>query len=196
MSQRNQETLPSETNAIAQLLQALSFAADKHRDQRRKGCDACPYINHLIEVADILSRVGSVGDIVTLQAAILHDTIEDTKTTAEELEVRFGPEVRRLVEELTDDKSLPKHERKRLQIEHAPSLSLRARQIKIADKISNVRDVTHFPPAHWPWQRRSDYLDWAEQVVAKLRGSNLPIEDLFETTIQEGRSVLTRLSAE
>ena len=182
----------SEAEATTSLLRALKFAADKHRDQRRKGSDACPYINHPIEVAEILSRVGRITDIVTLQGAILHDTIEDTETTAEELEMQFGPEVRRVVEEVTDDKRLPKVERKRLQVEHAPSLSIRAKQIKIADKISNVRDVAYFPPSHWPWQRRSDYLDWAEQVVTGLRGSNPLIEDLFDLTLKEGKSVLAR----
>lgn len=174
----------------ASLLTALKFAADKHRSQRRKGADACPYINHPIEVAEILSGVGNVSDLATLQAAILHDTIEDTQTTGHELEEHFGEEVRRLVEEVTDDKSLPKLERKRLQIEHAPHISSKAKLIKIADKISNVRDVTHFPPTHWPHQRRVEYLDWAEKVVEGLRGCSLAIEKLFEETLNEARSVL------
>ncbi|MCI0417965.1 MAG: HD domain-containing protein [Acidobacteria bacterium] len=182
-------------NSLTSLLRALHFAADKHRDQRRKGCDACPYINHLIEVAEILSRVGGIEDLATLQAAILHDTIEDTQTTGEEIEARFDAEVRRLVEELTDDKRLPKAERKRLQIEHAPDLSLKARVIKIADKISNVRDVTHFPPAHWPHPRRCEYLDWAEEVVAGLRGTNPAVEGLFDLTLREGRRILAGSSS-
>jgi (p)ppGpp synthase/HD superfamily hydrolase len=184
--------LPPEVSAITALLQALNFAACKHRDQRRKGNDACPYINHPIEVAEILNRVGGISDLVTLRAALLHDTIEDTETTGEELEAQFGLEVRQLVEELTDDKSLPKQERKRLQVERAPSLSLRAKQIKIADKISNIRDVAYFPPSHWYWQRRSDYFGWAEQVVARLRGCNLPLEELFDRTLRECRSVLAQ----
>lgn len=179
-----------EVPGIPSLFKALKFAADRHRNQRRKGSDAFPYINHLIEVADLLSRVGGVVDITTLEAAILHDTLEDTETTASELDGQFGSEVRRLVEEVTDDKKLPKQERKRLQVERAPWLSLPAKQIKIADKISNIRDVTYFPPSHWPWQRRSDYLDWAEQVVTGLRGSCPPLEDLFDQTIKEGRAVL------
>src|SRR5437762_7741677 len=166
-------------NTIAALLKALHFAAHKHRDQRRKDVEASPYINHPIEVAEILARVGGVTDLVILQAAVLHDTLEDTKTTPEELEAAFGPEVRRVVEEVTDDKRLPKLERKRLQIEHAPHLSARAKQIKLADKISNVRSVTQTPPADWPLQRRREYLDWTEQVVAGLRGCNASLESLY-----------------
>src|SRR6185436_9545412 len=129
-----------------------------------------------------------------LQAAILHDTIEDTQTTAEELESRFGAEVRRLVEEVSDDQRLPKAERKRLQIEHAPHLSPKAKLIKIADKISNVRDVTHSPPTHWPYQRRCEYLDWAEKVVAGLRGSNSAVDELFDYMLKEGRRLLASTS--
>ena len=175
---------------LTSLLSSLHFAADKHRDQRRKSREACPYINHPIEVAEILSRVGGVTDLATLQAAILHDTIEDTQTTAEELEARFGAEVRHLVEEVSDDQRLPKAERKRLQIEHAPHLSAKARLIKIADKISNVRDVTHSPPTHWPHQRRRDYLEWAQNVVDALRGLNPAVDELFDQTLQEGRRIL------
>jgi len=175
---------------LTALLTALHFAADKHRDQRRKSREACPYINHPIEVAEILSRVGGVTDLATLQAAILHDTIEDTQTSGDELEARFGVEVRRLVEEVSDDQRLPKAERKRLQIEHAPRLSPKAKLIKIADKISNVRDVTHSPPAHWPHQRRCEYLDWADKVVAGLRGLNWAVDALFDDTLKEGRRLL------
>ena len=182
--------MPGTDTRLTALLTSVHFAADKHRDQRRKSREACPYINHPIEVAEILSRVGGVTDLATLQAAILHDTIEDTRTTSEELEARFGAEVRRLVEEVTDDQHLPKTERKRLQIEHAPHLSPKAKLIKIADKISNVRDVTHFPPAHWPHQRRCEYLDWAEKVVAGLRGANPAVEALFDQTLKEGRRLL------
>jgi GTP diphosphokinase / guanosine-3',5'-bis(diphosphate) 3'-diphosphatase len=188
------DTVPATDANLSALLTALHFAADKHRDQRRKSREACPYINHPIEVAEILSRVGGVTDLATLQAAILHDTIEDTQTTAEELEARFGAEVRRLVEEVSDDQSLPKAERKRLQIECAPDLSPKAKLIKIADKISNVRDVTHSPPTHWPHQRRCDYLDWAEKVVLGLRGSNLAVDALFDYTLMEGRRFLASAS--
>ena len=169
---------------------ALCFAADKHRDQRRKGEGGSPYINHPIEVAELLVRVGGVTDPALLQAAILHDTIEDTETTAEELAAKFGPAVRRLVEEVTDDKSLPKAERKRLQVAHGPGLSKAARQIKIADKICNVRDVSHQPPRDWPIERRVEYLAWAERVVAACRGVNARLEQEFDDVLAEGRRIL------
>jgi (p)ppGpp synthase/HD superfamily hydrolase len=178
------------SDALAAILKALHFAADKHRDQRRKDIDASPYINHPIEVAELVARVGGVNDPVTLQGAILHDTIEDTKTTPEELETAFGPEVRRLVEEVTDDTSLPKAERKRLQIEQASHISDRARIVKLADKIANVRSVTQTPPAKWPLSRRQEYLDWTEQVVARLRGINPSLENLYDEALAEGRRVL------
>lgn len=179
------------SDTISAVLKALHFAATKHQDQRRKDAGASPYINHPIEVAELLAREGGVRDPITLQAAILHDTIEDTNTSREELDQVFGSEVRRVVEEVTDDKSLPKTERKRLQIEHAPHMSNQARQIKIADKISNVRGVTLAPPANWSWQRRKEYLDWTEQVVAGCRGSNPSLEAFYDQALSEGRRILS-----
>src|SRR5215207_2457918 len=160
----------SAAQAVAALLGALHFAADKHRDQRRKDAEASPYINHPIEVAELLARVGGVRDLVVLQAAILHDTIEDTQTTPEELEAQFGERVRKVVEEVTDDTKLPKVDRKRLQIEHAPHLTREAQLVKLADKIANVIAVTETPPSRWPLSRRKEYLDWTESVVAGVRG--------------------------
>jgi len=157
---------------LALLLKALAFAAHKHRDQRRKDAEASPYINHPIALADVLVNEGGVTDYEVLCAALLHDTVEDTATTHEELVDAFGSRIARMVAEVTDDKQLPKQERKRLQIEHAPHLSEGAKQIKLADKISNVRDVTHRPPAKWSLERRKEYLDWTEQGVSGLRGSN------------------------
>jgi guanosine-3',5'-bis(diphosphate) 3'-pyrophosphohydrolase len=176
----------------ATLLRALEFSAAKHRDQRRKDREASPYINHPIEVASVLANVGGVGDLTTLVAAILHDTIEDTRTTGKELDAHFGREVRLLVEEMSDDKSLLKAERKRLQVEHAPSLSDRAKRIKLADKICNIRDVTHRPPASWPIERRQEYLDWTERVVAGCRGSQVALEAYYDRVLREGREVLGR----
>jgi guanosine-3',5'-bis(diphosphate) 3'-pyrophosphohydrolase len=179
-------TLPTHV----QLLRAIRYAAEKHRSQRRKGADGAPYINHPIEVSELLALVGGIGDLVVLQAAVLHDTIEDTATTPDELEAVFGAEVCGLVLEVTDDKTLPKLERKLLQIVHAPHLSVRARAIKIADKVCNVRDVTQTPPAAWSIDRRSEYLDWAERVVAGCRGVNEPLERLFDQTLSRARHIL------
>jgi guanosine-3',5'-bis(diphosphate) 3'-pyrophosphohydrolase len=168
----------------------MQFAARKHRSQRRKDVEASPYINHPIEVATILATIGAVADLPTLIAAILHDTIEDTETTPEELEERFGAEVRSLVLEVTDDKRLPKAERKRLQIEHAPSISAKAKLVKLGDKIANVRDVTATPPAGWSAARRREYLDWTEQVVGGCRGSNAALESHYDQVLRSGRAVL------
>lgn len=174
----------------ARLLHALHFAAHKHRDQRRKGAEASPYINHPIEVAELLARVGQVSDVVVLQSAILHDTIEDTMTTGEEVEALFGADVRRVVEEVTDDKHLPKAARKQLQIEHAPHISPQAQLVKLADKISNVRAMTETPPADWSLERRREYLAWTALVVAGLRGVNAPLEALYDQLLAQGRERL------
>ena len=131
------------------LLKALRFSAEKHSDQRRKNVKASPYINHPIEVAEILWRLGEVRDPSLLLAAILHDTIEDTDTTADEIRAEFGEEVMALMLEVTDDKSLPKQKRKQLQVENAPHKTRKAKLLKLADKISNVREIVASPPKDW-----------------------------------------------
>jgi len=171
---------PLTPSVLAELFDALAFAAHKHRDQRRKNAGASPYINHPIDLARILTVEAHVTDLTVLKAAILHDTIEDTATTADELEARFGREVMLVVCEVTDDKRLPKTERKRLQIVHASGLSTAARLVKLADKIANLRDVADDPPKDWPLQRRQDYFDWARDVVAGLRGTHPRLEALFD----------------
>jgi len=135
-----------------------------------------------------LAAEGGVSDEATLIAAALHDTLEDTQTTFGELEEHFGPEVAALVREVTDDKSAEKMERKRLQIEHAPNLSFRAKRLKIADKICNVRDVKYAHPTDWPLKRRRDYLDWAIAVVAGCRGVNAKLDQAFDHAIYRAQS--------
>jgi guanosine-3',5'-bis(diphosphate) 3'-pyrophosphohydrolase len=171
---------------LAGLLRAIHFAADKHRDQRRKDPEASPYVNHPIAVTELLASVGQVRDLDLLQAGVLHDTVEDTDTTPEEIERAFGPRVRSIVAEVTDDKSLPKKERKRLQVEHAPHLSPEAKQLKIVDKICNVRDVADHPPTDWDDERRREYLDWTEQVVKGCRGVNEALEREYDATLRVG----------
>jgi guanosine-3',5'-bis(diphosphate) 3'-pyrophosphohydrolase len=156
---------------LALLLKALAFAAHKHRDQRRKDAEASPYINHPIALADVLVNEAGVRDVEVICAALLHDTVEDTATTHEELVDAFGSRIARIVAEVTDDKTLAKAERKRLQVEHAPRLSREARLVKLADKICNLRDVAERPPAGWDLARRRDYFDWARQVIDGLRGA-------------------------
>ncbi|MGQ0654733.1 MAG: HD domain-containing protein [Betaproteobacteria bacterium] len=162
------------------LLEALAFAAHKHRDQRRKDAEASPYINHPIALADALVNEGGVSDIEVLCAALLHDTVEDTDTTPAELAEAFGPRIARIVAEVTDDTRLPKDERKRLQVEHAPGLSREAKLVKLADKLCNLRDVDLRPPFKWDVARRREYFDWAKRVVDGLRGTHPALERAFD----------------
>ncbi len=180
---------------VAVLLDALHFAAHKHRSQRRKDVGGSPYINHPIAVARLLAWEGRVTDLPTLAGAILHDTLEDTETTPAELEAAFGSDIRALVEEMTDDKRLPKEVRKELQVEHARAASQRAKLIKIADKICNIRDVIDNPPRGWPPERRLAYLDWTERVVRGCRGHNLVLERVFDAELERGRAVMAAAAA-
>lgn len=175
----------------ALLLAAIAFASRKHSTQRRKGADASPYINHPITVAHLLADRGGITDLTTLVAAVLHDTIEDTETTPSELDEHFGTAVRQVVEEVTDNKKLEQAARKQRQIDHAPHLSSRAKAIKLADKIANLRDVSDSPPADWTDVRRVEYLDWTEKVVAGCRGTNEALEKLYDQTLSTGRAKLT-----
>ena len=170
----------TDNDALPLILRALAYAAEKHRDQRRKNAEASPYINHPIALANVLATEGHVNDYVVICAALLHDTIEDTETTHEELTEQFGSEIAGIVLEVTDDKSLPKAERKRLQIEHASSLSDKAKVVKLADKICNLRDIAHEPPAGWDLSRKQEYFDWAKAVVDGLRGTSAPLEAAFD----------------
>ena len=165
---------------IARLIKAADFAAFKHRGQRRKDAEASPYINHPLALARVLKLEAGVDDVDVLVAAILHDTVEDTETTVEELARVFGPAVAGIVAEVTDDKSLPKPERKRLQVERAPGSSRPAKLVKLADKICNLRDVTDAPPAHWPLERRQAYFEWAQAVIDGVRGTHATLERLFD----------------
>lgn len=165
---------------MKQLMTALAFAADKHKNQRRKDAEASPYINHPIALANLLLNEAGVEDQRVLIAAVLHDTIEDTDTTEQELVRHFGKDVADIVLEVTDDKSLPKAERKRLQIEHAAHISRRAKLVKLADKICNLRDIAASPPADWSIERKREYFDWAKSVVDELRGVHPGLEHLFD----------------
>jgi guanosine-3',5'-bis(diphosphate) 3'-pyrophosphohydrolase len=175
---------------LTRLLQAASFAADRHRDQHRKDAAESPYINHPLAVAELLADVGGMTDIDLLAAALLHDTVEDTTTSLDEISRQFGDEVRQLVAEVTDNKSLPKMRRKELQIENAPHKSARAKQLKIADKICNVRDLDADSPVGWDRDRKAHYLDWAVNVVAGCRGVNPGLERLFDDSITKARQRL------
>jgi guanosine-3',5'-bis(diphosphate) 3'-pyrophosphohydrolase len=166
---------------IPWILRAAAFAADKHRNQRRKDEAASPYINHPLALACLLAYECLERDQALLMSALLHDTVEDTSTTCEELERNFGREVAAIVLEVTDDKSLGKEERKRLQVEHAAHKSRVAKLVKLADKICNLRDIYASPPADWSLQRKREYFDWAKQVVDQMRGTHGRLEQLFDT---------------
>ena len=182
----------SNMNDVTKLLHAISFAARKHSTQKRKGADEQPYINHVLEVANLLANVGEIEDYDVLIAAVLHDTIEDTGTTREELTELFGATVSGYVLEVTDDKSLPKATRKQLQIEHAPHLSNGAKYIKLSDKISNIRDVSQNPPDGWSDERRLEYIAWGENVIAGLRGVNANLENYFDELISAAREAIEK----
>lgn len=184
------ETTPPGTGS-GLLLRAIAFAAEKHRHQRRKDAESSPYINHPIALADVLANEGGVHDITTLCAAILHDTIEDTRTTQDELARHFGAGIAAVVAEVTDDKRLPKPERKRLQVVHAAHASSHAKLVKLADKICNLRDLVATPPANWPEQRRQDYFDWAAEVVAAVRGIHPGLEAAFDAAFAARHSAGT-----
>lgn len=158
------------------LVAATDFAARKHKDQRRKDSDKTPYINHPIGVAQILSKEGSVTDVDVLIGALLHDTVEDTECSFEEIEKEFGSRVKSIVAEVTDDKNLEKMERKRLQIENAPKKSKEAKQVKLADKLYNLRDLNRCVPDGWDTERVENYFIWAQKVVNGLRGACPPLE--------------------
>ena len=178
----------TEQQNLTLLFKAITFAAEKHKFQKRKGQDKTPYINHPLQVADLLIRVGGQTDVTLITAAILHDTVEDTDATMQDIENQFGKAVAVIVKEVTDDKSLPKEERKRLQVETAPYKSDLAKMLKLADKTCNVRDIVERPP-NWTKQRKLDYLTWAEQVVEGVRGVNQPLEALFDEWIAKGRKI-------
>lgn len=178
------ETKTSGVSDLCPVLRATQFAADKHRRQRRCDPDASPYINHPISLANLLANEAMIDDPVVICAALLHDTIEDTETTFEEIEAAFGFAVADVVREVTDDKALAKPERKRLQIEHARRISPRAKLVKLADKICNLRDIVAAPPVGWSAQRKDDYFVWAAQVVEGLRGVHPPLEEIFDAIVR------------
>ncbi|WP_448190706.1 HD domain-containing protein [Azospirillum sp. sgz301742] len=173
-------------NALVQFARALDFAAHKHTDHRRKGVRGEPYVNHLVEVARLVAEATAGEDPMAVAAAVLHDTLEDTDATREELEEHFGAEIASIVAEVTDDKRLTKDERKQHQVDSAPHASHRAKLVKLADKTSNLRSMQTSPPADWKLERKVEYFEWAARVVAGLRGTNPELEALFDAAHREG----------
>jgi len=180
VNKSHDEAVPA--GPVQRILAAAKFAAEKHAAQKRKGAAQEPYVNHLIEVAQLIASSSEVLDTELVMAGLLHDTIEDVGATAEELEWRFGADVAALVVEVTDDKSLPKEVRKALQVKNAPHKSARAQVIKLADKISNLRSILASPPATWSIERKREYLEWARQVVEGLSSPNPTLKAEFDRT--------------
>ena len=169
------------------ILRAADFAAHAHRAQRDKGPEAGPYVNHLIEVARLLAEAEAALPVIL--AGLLHDAIEDAGITDATLRAEFGAEVAILVVEVTDDKALPKAERKRRQVLNAPHKSPGAKMIKIADKTSNLRRLVRTPPG-WPEERTRAYFEWAAEVVAGCRGVSAQLEAAFDAAHAEGLALL------
>ncbi|XP_050395887.1 guanosine-3',5'-bis(diphosphate) 3'-pyrophosphohydrolase MESH1 [Patella vulgata] len=179
-----------------ELIKCMNFSAIKHRFQRRKDPDKTPYINHPIGVAYILSEEAGITDLNILQAALLHDTIEDTDTTLDELKKEFGEEVAAIVAEVSDDKTLPKQERKRLQILHASKASPSAKLVKLADKLYNLRDLNHATPEGWSEERVQEYFIWAAKVVNQIRGINSALESSLDVIFKERHVDLIRVEGD
>jgi (p)ppGpp synthase/HD superfamily hydrolase len=177
-------------NPIVALARAYHFAAARHVNQRRKGEAAEPYMNHLTEVAELVAQATCGSDPEVIIAAVLHDTVEDTEATLEELEVHFGQRVAGLVAEVTDDKSLPKQIRKDLQVEHASHASRGAQIIKLADKTSNLRALAFSPPTGWSDERRVEYVDWAGRVVDACRGADRGLAAEFDRAATSLKALL------
>ena len=175
------------TSGVAILAQAFDFAARAHVDQRRKGAAEEPYVNHLTEVVALLSRSAHGNDVDLLVAGALHDAAERADVSLSSIEDQFGHGDAHIVEEVTDDRSLPKAERKRLQVETAPGKSIEARLLKIADKTSNLRSLVASPPASWDRKRLEEYAAWAEQVVAQCRNLDPFLEARFDEALDAAR---------
>jgi guanosine-3',5'-bis(diphosphate) 3'-pyrophosphohydrolase len=175
-----------QVNGLVLISCAADFAAERHKEQRRKGAGQSPYVNHLAEVARLLAAATEGGDAELIAAGWLHDTVEDTATGREELVSTFGDDVASLVMEVTDDKTLPKQERKRLQVLKTPTKTPRAKMIKLADLTSNLRQF----PDSWEQQRIQEYLEWAAKVAAGCRGVNPELERMFDEAITSGRAAL------
>ena len=167
---------------ISLLFKALAFSAKKHSNQKRKDIEESPYINHPIALANILAQRWVIDENV-LCAAILHDTLEDTETTLDELRENFGEKITSIVLEVSDDKSLDKKVRKQLQIDHAASLSREAKLVKLADKIANITEIINTPPVDWSKARKQEYSAWAKAVVDNLRGVHQGLEGEFDNLL-------------
>jgi GTP diphosphokinase / guanosine-3',5'-bis(diphosphate) 3'-diphosphatase len=167
-------------NEWVAVLRAADAAARWHVHQRRKGAAKEPYINHLLEVATLVAEATEGTDPNLVVAALLHDAIEDCDVPIKIIADTFGTDVADLVKEVTDDKTIPKEEQKKRQVESADRKSDRAKTLKLADKTSNIRALISSPAVDWSVRRKIDYIEWGRQVVEGLRGVNPYLEDEFD----------------
>lgn len=172
-------------SGLSLLMEAIHFSSEKHKDQRRKNPEQHPYINHPIRVARLLASEAGIRDLNVIIAALLHDTVEDTDTTLEEIHTLFGPQVAQIIDEVTDDKSLPKAVRKQMQIDHAPKVCRQAKLVKLADKLDNLLDLLSITPIGWPPERVLQYFAWSEKVIDGLRGTNVFLEQKLDTVLSQ-----------
>lgn len=164
---------------MSKLAQAIHYASGQHIGQLRKNAAADPYIVHPFEVMNVL-RMCDVLDVDTLCGAILHDTVEDTGSTPEDIEKLFGTKVREIVMECSDDKSLDKVTRKKLQIEHSKNISREAKLVKLSDKYSNIKGLLTEPPATWSHDEIMGYVRWGFVVCQNLYGQNEKLDTLMK----------------
>lgn len=150
---------------------ACYFAANAHKRQKRKDATGTPYINHPIDVANILADAG-ITDPDILCAAVLHDTIEDTYVTYDLIKEQFGEKVANIVKECSDDKSYPKEIRKQMQLKHSTNASVEAKLVKAGDKLSNIGDLDSNPPANWTQDEIQGYITWCYAVCLEIKGHN------------------------
>lgn len=174
---------------LSLVLDALQFAAGVHQFQRRNGYEPLPYINHLIKVTRIIHDISKDEDPDLLAAAALHDVIEDSEITADDLSQMFGPKVAGIVSELTDDMQLSYELRRQNQLQHASSLSPEAKKIRIADKGANIQDIISFP-LDWDKKRKRDYVEWAVKIVDQIRGISPALENWFDQQVENARYTL------
>ena len=188
----SENSTENSSDQVGLMLKVLRFASEKHKHQRRKDKERSPYINHPIDVAERIWNRGHYHDINAICAALLHDTVEDTEATFEEIEGLFGKKITDIVREVTDDKSLAKSARKQAQIDHGPHLSIEAKHIKLGDKTSNVTDVCRSTPPDWSKERCRDYLDWTKQMIDTISGTNGPMENDYLAILTEAKAGLEK----
>ncbi len=182
------KTADDAVSDVLLLARAFAFAAEHHAGQSRKGEAAEPYVNHVADVACRVAEATGGADARLVAAALLHDTVEDTRATEEDIRVSFGDDVADLVMEVTDDQSLPDDARRQAQVDHAPHMTDRAKRLKLADKASNLTEIAESPPRDWSAERKRDYAGWAERVLAGLRGVDAGMERTLEHAIARVRA--------